>query len=109
MINLRKFAIIAGAAAALGALATPAAAQGVQGDIINGWRNTNPMSQGPYDSGRDWGYGAPAYGYGYGNPGYAPAYGYGYENPDFASGAATVAICPDGYRLGASGRLCWPD
>jgi hypothetical protein len=116
MNNLRKFVAAAAASAALGVVAfaaTPAAAQDAQSHIINDWRNTNPMSQGPYESGRDWGYdNAPGYGY---NRGYAPAYGYGYgygygyDDPDVASGATTVAICPDGYRLGVSGRLCWPD
>lgn len=117
MNELRKFAAIAAASAALGAVAlgaTPAAAQNA---IVQGWRyNGNPAwaDQQPY-LGRDWGgYGEPGYGYGYG---YSPAYnygpdygyGYGYDNPDVEAGATTVAICPDGYRLGESGRLCWPD
>ena len=109
MNTLRKFAAIAAASAALGAVtlgAAPAAAQNAQDQIINGWRNTNPMTQRQDSRDRDWGDrdNGPRYGYG-------PAYGYGpdYNDPDVASGAMTVAICPDGYRLDGSGRLCWPD
>ena len=107
MNTLRKFAAAAAASAALGVVtlaATPAAAQDAQGHFINDWRSPNPGWRNSYGPDGDWGY----RGYGYG-PGYAPAYGYDYDDPDFTSGATTLAICPDGYRLGVSGRLCWPD
>ena len=118
MNEFRKFVAVAAASAALGVVAlgaTPAAAQNV---IVQGWRyNNNPAwaDQQPY-LGRNWGgYGAPAYGgpvydndFGYGPAsGYGPAYGYG--APGVEVGTTTYAICPGGYRLGESGRLCWPD
>jgi hypothetical protein len=32
-----------------------------------------------------------------------------YRNYDVDAGVTDIAICPPGYRLGRSGRLCWPD
>ena len=40
----------------------------------------------------------------------APGYGWG-SNPYYGvdAGVTDIAICPDGYHLGRSGRLCWQD
>jgi len=39
-----------------------------------------------------------------------PPYGWG-GNPYYGvdAGVTDIAICPGGYHLGRSGRLCWPD
>ncbi len=73
------------AALGLAALAAgPAAAQGWYGDGYYGWRDHGWR-------GHRWGP-PPPYGY----------YGYG-------AGETDIAICPPGYHLGRSARLCWPD
>ena len=103
MITFRKFAAIAAASAALGAVTLTAGPAAAQNAIIQGWRyNGNPAwaDQQPY-LGENWG--------GYGEPGYGEGYAYGYGGPGLAVGGATVAICPDGYSLDEDGRLCWPD
>jgi hypothetical protein len=87
MAALRK--ILAGAAA-LGAVlaAAPAGAQGWYGDgYRDHWRDRPaPIYEGmPY-------YGDPYYG------------NYGVD-----AGVTDIAICPRGYHLGRSGRLCWPN
>jgi hypothetical protein len=103
MNTLRKFAAFAAASAALGAVTLGAGPAAAQNAILQGWRyNGNPAwaDQQPYLGVNSGGYGAPGY---YGGDGYA----YGYGGPD--AGGMTVAICPDGYRLGPDGRMCWPD
>ena len=104
MNTLRKIAI----AAALGAVALGAGPAVAQNAIVQGWRyNNNPAwaDQQPYlgENEGGYGYGAPGYYNGYAN-GYGPGYGPGME-----VGGATIALCPGGYRLGPSGRECWPD
>jgi hypothetical protein len=32
-----------------------------------------------------------------------------YRGYDVDAGVTDIAICPPGYHLGRSGRLCWPD
>ena len=94
MIALRKFVAAAAASAALGVAALaagPAAAQG--------WYYNDGYGPGWHSPGGDWG---PYRGYNGPGPGY-----YGY--PDVNAGVTDFAICPDGYHLGRSGRLCWPD
>jgi hypothetical protein len=104
MNTLRKFAA---ASAALGLVTLGAAPALAQNAIVQGWRyNNNPAwaDQQPYLGENAGGYGAPGYAPGYyGGDGYA--YGYG----DRDAGGAAIAVCPDGYSLGRSGRLCWPD
>jgi len=104
MNTLRKFAAIAAASAALGLVTLGAGPATAQDRVVQGWQYYgNPTwqeQQQPYVN-RDWD--------GYGDPRYRDGYAYGYGDPDFESGATTIAICPDGYRLDASGRLCWPD
>ena len=83
MMTLPKLAAVAAASATLGLAAlapSPAAAQG--------WR---------YDGWHDRGWG------GYERP------RYGYNNYETDAGEIDIAICPRGYHLGRSGRLCWPD
>jgi len=56
--------------------------------------------------------GWPYYGYPHDDWRYrgAPAYGWG-PNPYYGvdAGVTDIAVCPDGYHLGRSGRLCWPN
>jgi hypothetical protein len=81
MTSLRK--ILFGAVA-LGVVvaATPAGAQGWRDDgYRRGWRDRPPADEG----GR-----------------YRNDYG-------VDAGVMDIAICPRGYHLGRSGRLCWPD
>jgi len=97
MITSRKFAIVVAASAALGVVAFAASPATAQGWYYNdgygpGWRSPDPRG----DSG-------PYRGYDYG-----PGYGY-YGYPGVDAGITDFAICPGGYHLGRSGRLCWPD
>jgi hypothetical protein len=119
MNNLRKFAAVAAASAALGIVTLSAGPALAQNAILQGWRsNGNPAwaDQQPYLGENAGGYSAPGYapgyydGYGapgYGGPGYGNGYAYGYGDRD--AGGAAIAVCPDGYRLGRNGSLCWPD
>jgi hypothetical protein len=110
-MTIRKFVAFAAASAVLGGIALSAGPAAAQNAIVQGWRyNNNPAwaDQQPYLGENSGGYGAPAYAPGYG-PGYNNGYAYGYGDPDVASGAVTVPVCPDGYSLGRTGRLCWPD
>jgi hypothetical protein len=89
MTALRK--LLAGAAA-LGVVlaAAPAGAQGWYGDgYRHGWRDRP-----------GWAYGGRPYGDYEGGP---------YGNYGGDAGEMDIAICPPGYRLGRSARLCWPD
>jgi hypothetical protein len=102
MNSLHKLVTVAAASAALG-IATlgtsPAAAQvWFGGGYGPGWRGgyvqTYGWGPGPY---------GPA---GYGPYGYGP---YGYGDNWVSTGVTDIAICPPGYYLGRSGRLCWPE
>ncbi len=109
MNSLRKITAVAAASAALGLVALGAGPAAAQNAIVQGWRyNNNPAwaDQQPYLGVNSGDYGAPAYAPGYA-PGYNSGYAYGYGDP--YAGGATIAICPGGYRLGPSGRECWPD
>ena len=85
MTGFRNILTFAAAATALGgaALASPASAQGWHGESYgwrdHGWRDDG-WRQRPYDN------------------------GYGVD-----AGETDIAICPQGYHLGRSARLCWPD
>jgi hypothetical protein len=83
MNRLRKFLAVAATSAALGVAAfaaVPAAAQG--------WADDGPPpGRDPYQRPPPWG-------------------PYGYETD---AGVMDIAICPPGYHLGRSGRLCWPN
>jgi hypothetical protein len=106
MNTLHKFVTIAAVSAALGFAALGAAPAAAQGWAAPAWGDQGPGWRDPDWRDRDWGYRTYRY-----DDGYRPAhdYGYRYDDPDWESGAATIAICPGGYRLGPHGRLCWPD
>jgi len=87
MTRFRNILTFAAAATALGAAALvspPASAQGWYGNGY-GWRDRGWRDDGWRDRH-------------YGN------YGYGID-----AGETDIAICPPGYHLGRSARLCWPD
>jgi hypothetical protein len=78
---------LAAGAALTGAVwaTTPAAAQGWHGDGYYGWGDRGWRDE----SWRRRHYGS---------------YGYNVD-----AGEMDIAICPQGYHLGPSARLCWPD
>jgi hypothetical protein len=119
MSALRKFIAATGVYALLGVGVLSAGPAVAQGWNDNGY---DPRWREPYrqpDQGeREWrpqdNYGY-SYGYrpayddrGYGGPTYDDPY-YGRVDPGVGYGVTEVAICPGGYHLGRSGRLCWPD
>jgi hypothetical protein len=87
MNRLCRFVALAAASAALGVTAlaaSPAVAQGWNNDgYRRDWRDED---RGPYGRPR-----------------------FGYNNYDTDAGEMDIAICPPGYHLGRSARLCWPD
>ena len=95
MTPIRKFVAVAAASAGLGLFAL-----GASPALAQGWYGDNGPPPGP-----SWGppgpYGPNAYNAW--DEGYAPPYG------GYGVVIQNIPICPGGYHLGRSGRLCWPD
>ena len=86
MSSLRKVAPVAVALAFAALTVVPAAAQDWRDDGYPPYGYEHNWRSGAWDD--------------------RPRYGY---DDGFDTGIREYAVCPAGYHLGRSGRLCWPD